>query len=167
VELCDDVGLRLHARCRTFVLVHESKVQCPRCGRVFAVAPDGTSPCPADGCSWSTTLRSYLDSVRNHYAFPGRAMDAFASFHRRYPGARSYTDKILLIDQLIHSFHVDERTETSTKSVASKLLEGNKNDVVKFLSGLSAVDSRAKDHWRRTLSRTIHGHVLDRGPDEE
>lgn len=159
-ELCDGVGLRLLERCRTFVLVSRGEVDCPACRQVFAVAREGTSHCPGQGCGWSTTHRAYRESIRNHYAHTGRATEAFASFHRRYPAARSYADRILLIDQLIHSFHVEEATGTPAKSVASKLLEGNKTEVVRFLDRLSARDPGEKERWRRKASETIHGRLL-------
>jgi hypothetical protein len=93
-------------------------------------------------------------------------MDAFLSFLGRYPKARTYRDKMLLIDQLIHSFHVDEKTSAPTKSVASKLLEGNKKAVVQFLDDLSARDPHEKQAWRLTVARTIDRHVLRSHPLE-
>lgn len=57
---------------------------------------------------------------------------AFHTFYQQYPSARTYRDKIILIDQLIHSFHINQ-LDSPTKSVASKLLEGNKKTVVRFL----------------------------------
>jgi hypothetical protein len=86
-------------------------------------------------------------------------------FHRRYPAARSYRDRILLIDELIHGFHVEEATRAPVKSAASKLLEGNKTEVVRFLDRLSAVDPDAKERWRRAVSRTIHAHVVKQPRD--
>ena len=68
-----------------------------------------------------------------------------------------------LLDQLIHSFHVSEKTGELTKSVASKLLEGNKKAVVRFLDDLSALDPEDKQRWRRTVARTIDGRVLRSG----
>jgi len=163
-ELCDEVGARLYERCRAFVLVARGEVECPVCGEVFAVARRGASRCPGRGCTWSTSQGLYRESIRNHYAHTGRATEAFSAFHRRYPAARSYADRILLIDQLIHSFHIDEATQEPAKSVASKLLEGGKTEVVRFLDRLSAVDPAGKDRWRRSVSGTIHGRVL--GPRE-
>ena len=160
LDLCDDVGLRLYARCRTFVLVQRHEVECPVCGEVFEVTERGESACPADGCDWSTTWETYWESVRNHYAHTGRAVEAFAKFHRRFPAARSYADKILLIDELIHAFHVDERKGEAVKSVASKLLEGNKDEAVRFLDALSARDPADKQRWRAAVSGTIHGRLL-------
>jgi hypothetical protein len=160
-ELCDEVGTILHARCETFHHVAENKVCCPRCGTVFEVERDGNTHCSAE-CGFETTFEDYWRSVQNHYAFPGRAGDAFDAFYRRYPDARTYRDKIVLIDQLIHSFHIDEKQGRAVKSVASKLLEGNKKDVVRFLDRLSGVDTDNKAAWRTTASQTIHRRVLDR-----
>jgi hypothetical protein len=161
VELCEDVGLRLYERCRTFVLVANSQVECPVCRQVFTVSDRGRSRCPKGDCDWFTTQRTYWQSVRNHYAHTGRAIEAFSSFHRRYPAARSYQARILLIDELIHSFHLEEATQAPVKSVASKLLEGNKTDVVRFLDQLSAIDPDGKERWRRGVSQTIHGRIVD------
>jgi hypothetical protein len=165
-ELCDDVGLRLHARCRAFVLVDRSEVDCPSCEQVFAVATRGSTRCPGEDCDWLTTRREYAESLRKHYAHTGRAIEAFAKFHQRYPTAGSYTDKILLIDELIHSFHLEEASGAPVKSVASKLLEGNKTEVVRFLDRLSALDPTAKERWRHLASRTIHQRLVKPAADE-
>jgi hypothetical protein len=107
-EPCDDVGMRLYARCRTFVLVSRGEVECPKCRSVFGVDRKEPSACPGVDCRWSTDIVSYRASIRNHYAYPGRALEAFMTFHRSYERARTYPQKIVLIDTLIHSFHLDE-----------------------------------------------------------
>jgi hypothetical protein len=72
---------------------------------------------------------------------------------------------MLTIDRLIHSFHFDEKTGTPTKSVASKLFEGNKKAVVRFLDDLSARDPD-KQEWRLTVAGTIDRRVLRSDPLE-
>jgi hypothetical protein len=159
-DLCDEVGSYLHARCETFQLVGRGEVLCPECGVAFKVNREGSTSCPTDTCDWLTTFDVYWQSVQNHYAFAGRATQAFDAFYERFPSARSYRDKMLLIDQLIHSFHVDEKSDMPVKSVASKLLEGNKKAVVRFLDELSGVDPSAKDEWRKTTAQTIDARAL-------
>ena len=44
-------------------------------------------------------------------------------------------ESILRWRYVVHVFHIDEKTELPVKSVASKLFEGNKKAVVKFLDG--------------------------------
>ena len=165
-ELCDKVGMILYMRCRTFALVHRNEVECPDCRTVFRVSALGQSHCPRETCDWCTTDAVYATSIRNHYAFPGGAIEAFLSFYRRYPKARTYQDKILLIDSLVHSFHVDEKTGTPIKSVASKLFEGNKKAVVRFLDDLSALDPGEKQQWRITVAGTIDRRMLHSDPQE-
>jgi hypothetical protein len=142
--------------------VYRHEVECSLCGHVFGVSRNEVSPCPQDECDWYVTPEVYARSIKNYSAWTGRAMDAFMSFYRRYPNAKTYKDKILLIDQLIHSFHIDEKTGNPTKSVASKLLEGNKKDVVRFLDELSSRDSNAKNKWRQVVGTTIDERVLKR-----
>lgn len=165
-ELCDQVGSTLYARCCAFMLVHRRQVECPSCGQILDVARDETSRCPGRGCGWSTTQPVYWQSVRNHYAHTGRATEAFARFCERYPAARSYGARMVLIDQLIHSFHLAESTGSPVKSVASKLLEGNKTEVVRFLDELSALDPAAKERWRQTASTTLHRRHLKASPND-
>jgi hypothetical protein len=132
-ELCDAVGATLLARCETFGRVRRGEVACPACGTEFAVARAGMSACPGRACSWQTDHASYWQSIQNHYAFTGRA-------RRRTPPStrairsRARTARIVLIDQLIHAFHLSEQAEP-VKSVASKLLEGNKRRWCAFSTG--------------------------------
>jgi hypothetical protein len=160
LALCDAVGMRLYMRCRTFALVHRGEVECPRCGDVFVVSREGASGCPQEGCGWSTTWSDYAQSIRNHYAYPGGATGAFLSFYRRYPTAATYQAKMLLIDRLIHSFHLSEKTGFPTKSVASKLLEGNKKAVVAFLDALATLSEDDKEQWRQVMRQTIDGRIV-------
>ena len=67
---------------------------------------------------------------------------------------------MLLIDQLIHSFHINEKAGGPTKSIASKLFEGNKKDVVRFLDRLSARDPVEKEQWRRKVETTIDRRIV-------
>ena len=164
-ELCEEVGARLHARCHTFLLVSRGEVECPACAATFRVERQGETRCPA--CAWSTTYEEYHRSKRHHEAFTGRAVAAFLEFHDSYPRARSYGERIVRIDQLIHSFHHEEKTGAPVKSVASKLLEGNKDEVVRFLDRLSGIDPERKQAWRRTVSGTIHGRLVRADGEEE
>jgi hypothetical protein len=164
LELCEEVGSILLARCETFRLVARGEVACPRCGAEFAVARGGESRCPTARCGWQTGHAEYAQSIRNHYAATGRALAAYEVFRRRWPAARGYAEQILLIDQLIHAFHVDVKSGRPVKSVASKLLEGNKKEVVRFLDALSAVDADTKAAWRRRTAGTIDGRLLEPGP---
>jgi len=164
LALCDEIGIRLYLRCGTFARVCRDEVECPACGTAFRVSPRGRSACPQSGCGWHTTRADYLQSIRNYNAQTGRAVEAYLHFHHAYPDARTYKQKILLIDELIHSFHVDAKTGREVKSIASKLLEGNKKVVVKFLDDLSALSPEEKEGWRRKMEMTIDSRIVQPRP---
>lgn len=166
-DLCNEVGIYLYARCKTFVLVINHEVECPNCGTIFPVTKKGISDCPQESCHWHTDKKEYDQSVRNYSASPGRATNAYETFYRRYPGARTYGEKIVLIDQLIHSFHVNEKTGHSAKSIASKLFEGNKKEVVRFLDSRSELKPGDKEKWRRTMAGTIDRRIIEEDSNRE
>jgi len=161
VELCDDVGSRLYERCRALLLVARRAAECPECRAELRVAPRGTSACA--GCGWRIAAADYQRSVQNHDASPGRATEAYRVFFEAWPRARGYGAKLVAIDQLIHAFHIDEAKSAPVKSVASKLLEGNKKEVVRFLDALSARDPAQKARWREAMSGTIDARIVTRG----
>lgn len=80
----------------------------------------------------------------------------------RPAGDHYYGAKLVAIDELIHSFHIEEAKGTAVKSVASKLLEGNKKEVVRFLDALSALDPAQKQLWREAMSGTIDARIVQR-----
>ena len=172
LELCDEVGMILYMRCRTYMFVLRGEVECPACRTVFEVGglddwqDQSETHCPNPACTWFTTRALYRQSIHNHYAHPGRAITAYRSFYERYPHARTYQAKMRLIDQLIHQFHVEEKTGRAVKSIASRLLEGNKKAVVRFLDELSARDPAEKEAWRHAMADTIDRHVVRSDPDD-
>ena len=153
VELCDDVGIRLYLRCQSILQVRDGKVECPECSAVFDVsAPtyDGPVHCPNKECGWQTTFAQYKKSWSKRRIFPGKAIPAFQTYYDSYPKARTYVEKILLIDALIHSFHWDLQVNKPNRSVANNLIEGNHDDVVAFLNALSGGDVNIKSKWMQT-----------------
>ena len=167
VELCDEVGISLYARCCAFARVGQREVECPICGTPYTVLEKDRSFCPKENCGWHTDWPTYKQSLRNYGVHTGRAVAAYLDFERRYPSAKTYGEKIILIDQLIHSFHIDEKTGSPVKSIASKLLEGNKKSVVKFLDDLSALNSEDKERWRHDMRMTIDSHIVRQGVEKE
>jgi hypothetical protein len=156
-ELCDDVGLRLFERCRTLLLVSRFAVECPECRTELDVPLNGTGACT---CGFRTTWDAYWQSVQNFDAAPGRAVEAYRVFVAAWERARDYRAKLVAIDQLIHAFHIEEASGSEVKSVASKLLEGNKKEVVRFLDALSALDPGEKERWREIMSGTIDARIV-------
>ena len=153
-ELIDDVGLALHARCRSIVLVNDGLVRCPRCATVYKVlrtyrerargepAPDPqlVAPCPAPACGWSTTAGAWWRSWRHRELHAGFGLPAIRDYADRYPGAATPGARLLLIDRLLHAFHTDLRRPGPGRPVAVNLLEGNRRQALALLDDLAYGD---------------------------
>ena len=154
--LVEDVGLTLLHRCRSIWLVTRREVECPRCGTAFSLCePDswktlpGLQTCPKPGCGWETTADEWHESWRHRELLGTAAMPAIETYLHDYPLARRTEERMVCIDQLIHSFHISLRTGKFNRSLANNLIEGSHDQVVEFLDKLSAKPGGIdKEQWR-------------------
>ena len=159
--LVEDVGLGLLDRCRSIWLVTRREVECPRCGATFTLCEPGSwkplpglQHCPTPGCGWETTAEQWHESWKHRELLGTAAIEAIATYLQDYPRAKKTEERMVCIDQLIHSFHISLRTGKATRSFANNLIEGSHNQVVEFLDRLSANTGGVdKDHWRAEISR--------------
>jgi hypothetical protein len=160
-EQIETVGLALWERCDSILTVtaaHHGHVRCPSCG---AVIPRQQPP-PADevvacpSCRWSLPWVVYHRSYRGKQLYGANAVDVFARYHQAFPQAATPRAKLLLIDQLIHAFHVGLRE--LGRPVAANLIEGSLAEVIDFLDALASDGASAgeigdsQEQWRRTLA---------------
>jgi predicted RNA-binding Zn-ribbon protein involved in translation (DUF1610 family) len=175
-ELLEDVGLQLCMRCEAILTVTEAKagrVACPACARsgvnTIISRNKRLNPreeriaCPK--CDWKTTWSEYKRSFLRKQMNDGGAGPEFRSFVERYKTARTPTEKMLAVDQVIHSFHVylleniqtSERKLVPCRAACVNLIEGKLTDVVEFLDNLAYGSSsnpklkETRDSWRESL----------------
>ena len=159
--LVEDVGLALLQHCQSIKLVTQRQVECPRCGTVFSLCEPGSwktlpgpQACPNPGCGWETTAEEWHDSWKHRDLLGTAAVQIFETYLHDYPRARTTKERMVCIDQLIHSFHISLRTGRAGRSFANNLIEGSHDQVVEFLDRLSAkADGVDKDHWRAEVDR--------------
>ena len=157
--LVEDVGLGLLDRCRSIWLVTRREVECPRCSATFSVCePDswktlpGIQRCPTPGCGWKTTADEWHEFWKHRELLGTAAMDAIETYLQDYPRARRTEERMVCIDQLIHSFHISLRTGKFNRSFANNLIEGSHDQVVAFLDQLSAKTGGVdKEQWRAEI----------------
>ena len=155
-DLVEDVGFRLFHRCHSIWLVTRREVECPRCGMVLPMSEPGTwimlpgvQSCPTPGCGWETTADEWHASWRHQDLLGAAAMQATETYLHDNPLAHTTQERMVCIDQLIHSFHISLRTGKSGRSFANNLIEGSHDQVVAFLDKLSAKTGGVdKDQWR-------------------
>jgi len=158
LSLCDEAGVGLYLRCQAIIRVHRRQVECPDCGTVFELSrpeQNATVPCPGAGCAWQTSRTEYAASWSKKRIWCGKALEAFEEYHDQYPRARTYREKILLIDRLIHRFHWDLKAGMPNRSAANNLLEGSHDQVVAFLDRLSGIDPSVTSAWHETARKMM------------
>lgn len=159
-ELVDEVGWALWSRCDSILTVtaaHYGRLQCPRCGAwIESPRPWEDSDqvvCPA--CAWQIAWAAYHQTYKGKQLFGANAVEPFQAYHKAFPQAREYSQKMLLIDQLIHAFHIG-LTEIG-RPAGANLIEGNLKDVIHFLDQLTNAGTSAaglgntRDEWRKTM----------------
>ena len=174
-ELIDEVGWALWSRCDSILTVTAAfygRVRCPSCGEVIVRQEAGSDNerihCTA--CDWQLEWAVYHQTFRGKQLFGANALDSFEAYHRAFPQTHAANAKMLLIDQLIHAFHIG--LKEIGRPVATNLIEGSLKKVIRFLDTLSNSTTRAaglgdsRELWRRTLE-TASWSQLFIPPDPE
>lgn len=134
-ELLDKVVIRLYARCLDVLAVSDSLVRCPVCDTEFKFPWIGQPAnriaiCPK--CKWSITAGAYHARFEHQDLLGGNARGAFARFVADCPKVRSYPERMLIIDRLVHAIHASGNT------VVRNLIEGRPRQVLASLDRLAA-----------------------------
>ena len=173
-ELIDEVGWGLYARCESVISAtngFEKKVLiCPICGKDIALK-ENIFDCP---CGFSAAWEEFKKSYKGKQLHASNAMPVFLTYQKDFPKAKTYGEKLICIDILIHSFHIkmsyykildsydieDENVELN-RPAGANLIEGSLTEVILFLDRLSALpDSNEKERWRKIAPRANGGNVL-------
>jgi hypothetical protein len=162
-ELIDEVGFALLARCESFIAAVEAtrgKVICPACGEpiLHDAKPDTLLRCAH--CDWQMPWQDYFHTLQHKQLSGAEPVLAFfRSFIDGFSKARSGREKMVLIDQLIHGFHLSLLGEP-TRTTGVNLIEGKYPEVVQFLNKLSYGDDgtpgmrEVHDDWRAKVNHT-------------
>jgi uncharacterized CHY-type Zn-finger protein len=175
-ELADEVGWALFARCESIISAtngFEKKcLICPACGADVMLA-DNVFGCP---CGFLATWDEFKKSYKGKQLHAANALPVFMAYRRDFPKAKTYGEKLICIDVLIHSFHISmsyykelDNYDIENENVAlnrptgANLIEGSLSEVIQFLDALSAIpESREKERWQNIAPRANGGEALAR-----
>lgn len=137
-DLVDDVGYSFLARCeaiRTVTEAHAGRVACPACTSIIEreLGKDQTLLCR---CGWTMGWRLYHKSYRGKQLVGGGAVPAFHRFIDEWPRARSYRDKLLVIDRLIHGLH-DSGKSAAARPAGVNVIGGTIDEVTALIQELA------------------------------
>jgi len=155
----DDVGISLLLRCEDILLISKGLCRCPCCQSIITRDTNNESfRCP-NGCPFEITLEAYLQSWRHTDLWCGNALSYFIKYVEDFPKCRTLGEKMIAIDTLIHSFHMDMKLNRPNRSAGNNLIAGSLKQVVELLDNLSGVQpendilfkNTVEDMWKRRI----------------
>jgi ribosomal protein L37AE/L43A len=107
-ELIDNVAFSFFVRCQDIITVTDAsmgKVKCIRCENLIFHKGSKEEILRCNKCSWETTWGTYLKSYQRKQLHGGGALEVFKNYVAKLPKARTFEEKMILIDQLVHEAH--------------------------------------------------------------
>lgn len=143
-DLLDKVHYAIHARVVDMFEVREAqqhgRVTCRECGAPVAQPyrfggrnKDNLLRC--EQCGWQVTCGEYYASYSGKSLLPGSVVDLFAEYLARFPRAKTPAEKMLLVDWLIHQFHVMQGV--ARMPVGENVIQGSLEEVRALIEGLA------------------------------
>jgi hypothetical protein len=149
-DLADKVGYRLYERCRDCVLVVDTVrgvfacMECRARCDVTGERDDGEIVCPS--CGWRCDRREFRLSWRHKELNVDTTF--VVQFIADWERARTYKQKMLAIDGVIHRWHHETKLAERGavgRPVGVNLIEGSRKQVIAFLDALTAGENH--DRW--------------------
>ena len=174
--LLDQVHFAIYARVCDMFEVREAqqtgRVKCRSCGAAVAQAywfgprnRDVVLKC--DQCGWQVTCGEFFNSYSGKSMLPGSVVDMFEIYLERFPKAKTSAEKMLLIDWLIHQFHVMQGV--ARMPVGENIIQGTIDQVRELIESLasgpgSTPGLSSREEWRTVyydpvrLFKQTHSH---------
>lgn len=141
-ELVNEVGYAMYARCQSIRIAteaHFGRATCPICQAIIVRAAWPKDELMVCECGWELTWGEYHKSYQRKQLVGGKAFPFFMEFLDSWPKQRSYRDKLLAIDRLIHALHVDA-THGFARPGACNVLECTMREAFSLLHELAYGD---------------------------
>lgn len=144
-ELLEQVHYAMHARVCDMMEVREAqtlgRVRCRQCGELVAEpyrmgSPNRNNILKCEKCGWSVTCGEFYASYTGKSMLPGSMIAVFESYLERFPKAKTPSEKLLLIDWLIHQFHVMQGV--ARMPVGQNVIQGNTDQVRELIESLAS-----------------------------
>ena len=135
-DLLDEVGLTISVRCqiakRIYDLMEKGKIECTICGEILS----GKSLITC-ACGLEYTYHSYRKAFRENNMPRGAASDKFDQFVADWEQVKTPQEKMRLIDNMIHEFHIAVISGNKGRPVGVNLIQGSKKQIVELIEELA------------------------------
>lgn len=127
--LVDEVGLMLYIRCKygkeDMERMEKSIIRCHNCGKEIG----GEGDFRQCKCGYQYSYREYRRSFRRNNMPTGAASKVFEQYMAKWNMARGYSEKMILIDTLLHEFHLSLVSGAVHRPVAMNFIDGTRKQV--------------------------------------
>lgn len=174
--LLDQVHFSIHIRVCDMFEIKEAqqfgRIKCRHCGEPIAQSyqmglRNKKNPLTCELCGWETTCGEFYESYTGKSMLPGSATEIFERYLNRFPKAKTASEKFLLIDWLIHQFHVMQGV--ARMPVGQNVIQGTTEQVRELLESLAGNSSSTQglsslEEWRAVyydpirLFKQSHSH---------
>lgn len=141
-ELLEDVGLLFYMRCQQgteeYALLRSGKMKCHQCGAVLP-RQEGLMVC---ACGYQYTFQEYINSFNSHRMPGGNAFHIFSEYVEKWPTARTDSQKMNLIDWMIHQCHISMSSGLRLRSILKNLIDASQKTAEKLILELAYGDIR-------------------------
>lgn len=138
--LADEVGLILYIRCKygkeDMERMEKSIIRCHNCGKELA----GEGDFRQCSCGYQYSYREYRRNFRRNNMPTGAASKVFDEFIVKWSLAKNYSEKMILIDALLHEFHLSLISGATHRPVAMNFMDGTRRQVEDVISRLARVN---------------------------
>ena len=135
--LVDEIGLTLYVRCiygkEDMQRMEKSIIRCHNCSQEL----DGNSDFRQCRCGYQYSYKEYRRSYRKNNMPTGAASKVFEAFMTGWSLAKSYNEKIILIDTLLHEFHLSLISGATHRPVAMNFIDGTRSQVESIINDLA------------------------------
>lgn len=135
--LVDEIGLTLYLRClygkQDMERMEKNIIRCHGCGAELA-GGDDFRQC---SCGRQYSYKEYRRSYRKNNMPTGAAEKAFNIFIKNWGRAGTYQEKIVLIDSLLHEFHLSLVSGAVHRPVAMNFIDGSRSRVEQIINSLA------------------------------
>ncbi len=135
--LVDEVGLILFIRCKygkeDMERMEKSIIRCHNCGREIG----GEGDFRQCDCGYQYSYKEYRRSFRRNNMPTGAAYEVFEEYMGKWNVARGYSEKMILIDTLLHEFHLSLVSGVVHRPVAMNFIDGTRKQVESVIGELA------------------------------
>ncbi|MDD5900200.1 MAG: hypothetical protein PUC73_04800 [Lachnospiraceae bacterium] len=136
-ELADEIGVTLYLRCKygkeDMERMEKNSIRCHGCGEELV----GVGDFRQCKCGLQYSYKEYRRSYRRNNMPTGAAAKVFLEFIRGWEKAKTYQEKIILIDTLLHEFHLSLVSGATHRPVAMNFIDGSRSRVEEIISNLA------------------------------